>query len=103
MLHASYCCSGHVHNPAAAPMVMLDITNRERHGPAAGAIRLRSTINPRAAELISAAGRVFECQLRGEPVAPELLQELRTALNELQTALAEFEAKHAATSPAPAA
>jgi hypothetical protein len=46
---------------------------------------------------------LFECQLRGEPVAPELLQELRTTLNELQTALADFEAKHAATGPAPAA
>jgi hypothetical protein len=83
--------------PRSCPMVMLDIANRERHGPAAGAIRLRSTINLRAAELISAAGRIFECQLRGELVAPELLQELHTALNELQTALADFEAKHEAT------
>jgi hypothetical protein len=84
-------------------MVMLDIAYREGHGPAAGAIRLRSTINLRAAELISAGGRIFECQLRGDPVAPELLQELRTAVNELQTALTEFEAKQVATGPAPAA
>jgi hypothetical protein len=80
----------------ARTMVMLDIAYREGQGPAAGAIRLRSAINVRAAELISAGGRVFECQLRGEPVAPELLQELRTALNELQTALTEFEARRAA-------
>jgi hypothetical protein len=82
-------------------MVMLDIAYREGHGPAA--VRLRSTINLRAAELISAAGRIFECQLRGEPVAPELLQELRTALNELHTALADFEARQASTGSTPAA
>jgi hypothetical protein len=36
-------------------MVMLDIAYREGQGPAAGAIRLRSTINLRAAELMDTA------------------------------------------------